>query len=211
MGMRHLGAVALVLVVALGCARSRPRRSRVRFPPPQPLPAFVQVIVRDAVIAPSKSDGRVWDGFGSIPQDQLEGLGALMRSGHPVAIAANVVTAVGSIAGHGVAAPEPYGAAELFVAGQSWGPRTLDRQGQRDTCIALWDGAMWDRVPLSPAVHISGQLFDRDLEYPDSIGNFVINYGHLVEALQARRVYPVKVDDQTWGQVLLVGIEVWPQ
>jgi hypothetical protein len=211
MGTRHLGTVALVLAIALGCGNSRPQRPRLRMPPPEPLPSFVQVIIRDAVIAPSKSDGRVWDGFGSVPQDKLVSLGSLMRSGHPAAIAANVVTFVGSIAGHGVEAPEPYGMADLFVGGQSWGPRTLDRQGQRDTCTPFWDGATWDRVPLSPAVHISGQLLDRDIEYHDSIGNFVINYGHLVEALRARRVYPVKVDDQTSGQVLFVGLEVWPQ
>ncbi|WP_437715958.1 hypothetical protein WMF45_05805 [Sorangium sp. So ce448] len=163
------------------------------------------------MISPSKSDGRVWDGVGSVPQEQLSKLGSMMRSGHPVAIATNVAMFVGRLANSGVEAPEPYGVADLFVGGQPWGQRPLDRQGQRDTCTPMWDGAVWDRVPLSPAVHISGQILDRDLAYPDAIGNFVINYGHLVEALHARRVYPVKVDDQAMGQVLFVGIEVWPQ
>jgi hypothetical protein len=108
--------------------------------------------------------------------------------------------------------PEPFGSAELFAPGLATQAVQLDRRGQRDTFTPSWEGPpTWRNVPLSPTTRIRVLLSDRDIEYHDPMGTCDINYGDLVTALQARRVHHVKVADQTYQQVLFVGIEVWPE
>lgn len=198
-----LGAAALC-GIALGCAACKPAAP--------PLPAHVRISIDGAVISPAKADGRQWDDMGAVPAEALTAIGGLLRTKHPVAAAASVAGFAAEAAGAGTEPPEPFGSAELFVGGRSLGRRALDRPGQRDTCTPGWKGPpTWYRVPLTPDVHLSGELIDRDLVNDDFIGRFAINHAHLVEALRARTVYPVAVDDQAAGQVLFVWIEVWPE
>ncbi|WP_437298949.1 hypothetical protein [Sorangium sp. So ce426] len=203
MASRPLGAAALC-GIALGCAACKPAAP--------PLPAHVRISIDGAVISPAKADGRQWDGMGAVPAEALTAIGGLLRTKHPVAAAASVAGFAAEAAGAGTEPPEPFGSAELFVGGRSLGRRALDRPGQRDTCTPGWKGPpTWYRVPLTPDVHLSGELVDRDLVNDDFIGRFAIHHGHLVEALRARTVYPVAVDNQAAGQVLFVWIEVWPE
>ncbi|WP_437551577.1 hypothetical protein WME97_10195 [Sorangium sp. So ce367] len=202
MASRPLGTASLCGLL-LACAACRPAVP--------PLPAQVRISIDGAVISPAKADGRQWDGMGAVPAEALTAIGGLLRTKHPVAAAASVAGFAAEAAGAGTEPPEPFGSAELFAGGRSLGRRALDRPGQRDTCTPGWKGPpTWYRVPLAPDVHLSGELIDRDLVNDDFIGRFAINHAHLVEALRARTVYPVAVDNQAAGQVLFVWIEVWP-
>ncbi|WP_437309259.1 hypothetical protein [Sorangium sp. So ce388] len=197
-----LGAASLC-GLALVCAACKPAA--------EPLPARVRISIDGAVISPAKADGSQWDGMGAVAPGALTAIGGLLRTEHPAAAAASVAGFAAEAAGAGTEPPEPFGSAELFVGARSLGRRALDRSGQRDTCTPGWNGPpTWRGVPLTPDVHVSGELIDRDLINDDFIGRFAINHGHLVAALRARTVYPVAVDNQAAGQVLFVWIEVWP-
>ncbi|WP_437667462.1 hypothetical protein [Sorangium sp. So ce1182] len=191
--------------IALACAACQPAAA--------PLPARVRISIDGAVISPAKADGRQWDGMGVVAPGALTAIGGLLRATeHPAAAAASVAGFAAEAAGAGTEPPEPFGSAELFVGARSLGRRALDRSGQRDTCTPGWNGPpTWRGVPLTPDLHLSGELIDRDLINDDFIGRFAINHGHLVAALRARTVYPVAVDNQAAGQVLFVWIEVWPE
>ncbi|WP_437601734.1 hypothetical protein [Sorangium sp. So ce590] len=203
MESRPLGAASLCAIV-LGLAACQPAAT--------PLPARVRISIDGAVISPAKADGRQWDGMGVVAPGALTAIGDLLSTAHPAVAAASVAGVAAEAAGAGTEPPEPFGSAELFVGGRSLGRRALDRPGQRDTCAPGWKGPpTWRHVPLSPDVHLSGELIDRDLVNDDFIGRFAIHHGHLVEALRARTVYPVAVRDQAAGQVLFVWIEVWPE
>ncbi|MGK3995926.1 hypothetical protein [Sorangium sp. So ce1024] len=200
-----LGAASLCGLALVGAAGAACK------PAAEPLPAHVRISIDGAVISPAKADGRQWDGMGVVAPGALTAIGDLLRTEHPVAAAASVAGFAAQAAGAGTEPPEPFGSAELFAGGRSLGRRVLDRSGQRDTCTPGWAGPpTWRRVPLTPDVHLRGELLDRDLVSDDFIGRFAIHHDHLVEALRARAVYPVPVRDQAAGQVLFVWIEVWP-
>lgn len=203
MASRPLGAASLCAIALVGLACR---------PAAEPLPAHVRISIDGAVISPAKADGRKWDDTSAVSPEALTALGGLLRTKHPVAAAASAAGIVAEAAGAGVEPPDPYGSAELFVGARSLGRLALDRKGQTDTCTPGWNGPpTWRRVPLAPDVHVRGELLDRDFfGNDDFIGRFAIHHDHLVEALRARAVYPVAVDDQAAGQVLFVWIEVWP-
>lgn len=194
----------MLCAIALGCAACRPAA--------EPLPAYVRISIDGAVISPAKANGRKWDDMSAVSPEALIALGGFLRTKPLVAAAASAAGMVAEVAGAGAAPPDPYGSAELFVGARSLGKLALDRKGQSDTCTPGWSGPpTWYRVPLTPDLHVRGELLDRDRFAADEfIGRFAIHHDHLVEALRARTVYPVAVDDQAAGQVLFVWIEVWP-
>jgi hypothetical protein len=194
----------LAAVLLLGCADREP-------PPPPPLPAYVRIAVVDALVGPGKSDGSAWDGAGAVPLDAVADLSSALSRLDPRAAFLEAGAVVGKVGTSVIEPPDPQGTVDLFLGGQLLGRHTLGRKGQGDTFTPLWEGPpSWSRVPLSPAVHISGELVDSDLTYNDPMGRFQIGYDQIVAALRAGQVHHVKVSDQTYRQVLFVGIEVWP-
>jgi hypothetical protein len=198
---------ALAAFLLLGCGENEPET-----PAAAPLPAFVRIAVVDALVGPGKSDGQAWDGVGSIPTGALESLGSALSRIDPRAAFAAAGAVLVDVGASAIEPPEPEGWVDLFVAGQPQGRHKLGRKGQRDTFTPLWEGPpAWSRVPLNPGVRLTGELQDRDmLTFADPMGHFQIGYDEIVAALRAGRVYPVKVSDQTYRQVLFVGIEVMP-
>lgn len=192
----------------MSCAQ---RESGVRPSQPAPamLPSFVRIAIDDAVVGPGKVNGEPWDGIGRLPPQVFSDLNAALSAYDPRMA---VASTLGSLVSYGFKPPEPFGWVDLEVHGQAVGRYPLQGRGQRDTFTPTWDGPpTWHRVPLTPATHLRGQIFDRDFQFHDPIGTFVINYDHLIVALQARKVYPVRVAEQTSRQILFVGIEVWPE
>ena len=66
-------------------------------------------------------------------------------------------------------------------------------------------------VPVDSDVRIAVTLWDLDLVNDDPIGSVEINSSDLKDALAAQQKFEVRVDDQTDGQLLFIGISVVQQ
>jgi hypothetical protein len=190
--LTYVFVASAVGVIVAGCAPS--------------LPARVRVSLVDAQIGPGKVDGSHWDGAGTVPPSVTSGLLAALGAPDPYAA---VVNTLSSVSANSLDRPEPVGTAELFTAAGPGG--TLRLNADRDTFTPIWFGTpTWERVPLEPATRIRVTLRDRDVMFDDPMGVAEIGYSDLVAALRAGRVYPVRVAEQTYRQILFVGISVLP-
>jgi hypothetical protein len=120
-----------------------------------------------------------------------------------------VLGVLADVASHGLAKPEPFGTADLFLAGTLIDHVTLDKPGQRETYTPAWEGPpMWSRVPLGKETRIRVHLIDRDLAFDDEIGTAELNSTDLTAAFLSAQVYHVRVAEQTNNQILFIGISV---
>lgn len=82
----------------------------------------------------------------------------------------------------------------------------------QDTYTPIWPyGWYYTNVPIDSDVRITVQLWDEDLVDDDPIGTAQINASDLKAALAAQDKFEVRVDDQTDGQLLFIGISVIEQ
>jgi hypothetical protein len=165
-------------------------------------PEFVRVTIVSATIGPTKIDGSRWDALTALPN-----------------LAAAVVTESGGSTGGAIVAahvtgemlapfekPDPEGWAELD------GERRSLACGGGDTLTPQWStSATFAHVRLSDAARLRIHLEDRDPLGNEPIGDVELHGGVMLAALERGGVYQARVDDQTHGQVLTVGITVAPE
>jgi hypothetical protein len=106
-----------------------------------------------------------------------------------------------------LARPDPYGSAEVeSVAGVVAHPLVMIK----DTFTPQWN-VRWDRVPLTASTRLRVSLMDKDLANEDPIGEVVLNAQDLLGAMATGTNDQIRVDGQTNGQLLFVGVEVVPE
>ena len=82
----------------------------------------------------------------------------------------------------------------------------------QDSYTPIWPyGWYYTNVPIDSDVRIGVTLIDSDLVNDDPIGTAEINSTDLKDALAAQDKFYVRVDSQTDGQLLLIGITVVQQ
>lgn len=175
---------------------------------------WVTVQIIDAIIAPGKADGTTWDGFGTIPSDVLSDVDQALAAINPVE---GILAVLAGPALNGaiisVDKPDPYGVAQATtfgVVGDTYW--ILDRtHALQDTYTPIWPTFGYTNVPIDSDVRIAVELWDQDLSNDDPIGVAQINSADLKAALASQEKYEVRVDDQTDGQLLFLGISVVQQ
>jgi len=173
--------------------------------PEAPLPAFVAVEFRGALMAPTKVNGAPWDGPG--PLDS----GATTLVANALADADPYHAMISVFANPAIAAldkPEPFGDARVMSGGAVVVDVPL-QTSERDTLTPIWNAATAPRVPLGPSTRIEVTLIDKDLEFDDAIGTATVTEDDLVAALRAGTVYHVPLADQTHNQVLFLDVSVY--
>jgi hypothetical protein len=179
-------------------------------PLPPARPPIVEVTLLDAVIGPTKSDGRPWDGLGAGADREIgAGLDAAVAIADVSQSYATVLGLLAKAANKGLAAPEPYGSGEIARgAGGAFG-EAVDLQADRDTCTPMWrPSRIWRHVELNDRVRIRIKLTDRDFQFDDPIGAVELNATDLRTALASGHNYHVRTAEQSDRQVLFVGVSV---
>jgi hypothetical protein len=172
---------------------------------------LVTIQIKDAIIAPGKADGSNWDGIGKVDSSVVQAVAAALLESDP---AAKVVAALANPVLSNVDEPDPYGTAQLTAFGMTLAPdvRVTRESAIPDTFTPIWPSTFeYKNVPIDTDVRISVDLWDKDLLDDDPIGDAEINSTDLRAALAAQNKYEVRVDGQTDGQLLFIGIEVVQQ
>jgi hypothetical protein len=164
------------------------------------------VAVENALIGPSKSNRCQWDGLtcgAGGTQGIISGVSSALRSANPYAAAGAILAGPLSQA---IEKPDTMGSAEVFNEGRF---QTLALQKRQDTFTPQWN-VRFLRVRLEPATRVTLRFQDADLNLHDDMGAFDIGYTDLLEALKSQRTYQVSVHEDTYMQVLFIGISVVP-
>jgi len=176
---------------------------------------WVSVQVVDAIIAPSKADGTAWDGTVMIPDEVLTQVGDALAGGDPVGgVLAVLAGPTLNDAIDSLDKPDAFGTAQATVFGTIGEAYWLAQEGDaiQDSYTPIWPyGWYYKNVPIDSDVRISVQLWDSDLIDDDPIGVAQINSSDFKAALAAQEKFYVRVDDQTDGQLLFIGISVTQQ
>jgi hypothetical protein len=169
----------------------------------------VTVLLRDAAIAPTKPDGRVWDCCGAVSVETADQVSsAFSLSTNPYMQFASIVALLAPLAGSGTTPPEVVGFAQPYVHGQPGARVAFNRSWVQDSYNPIFKTSSGPptlaHVPLNPSTRIIGELWDKDPVNDDPIGPFDINHQHLVAALQSNGPYPVRIGNT----VLFIRITV---
>lgn len=169
------------------------------------------VRINGAVIAPTKSTGQAWDGFGtdvaSADVDAVVGLVAALGSlPVPAASAAPVAAKLTEITNRGVAAPDVFGTVELLRDGNRQGQASIPKQ--QDAFTPSWNVG-WNNVFLDDQTRVRIQLFDADLSAHDPIGVIELDGEALLTAHDLGENVAVPVTTQTSNQVLMLYVSVY--
>jgi hypothetical protein len=176
---------------------------------------WVSVQIIDAIIAPGKADGTAWDGTVPIPDSVLNALGTALAGGDPVG--GSLAVLAGPDLNNAISSfdkPDAYGLAQATVFGVTGDAYSLAQptEAVEDNYTPIWpDVWRYVNVPIDSDVRILVSLWDSDLVNDDPIGAAEINSADLMNALAAQRKYEVRVEDQTDGQLLFIGISVVQQ
>jgi hypothetical protein len=169
---------------------------------------LVSVQILDAIIAPGKADGTVWDGVGNVDPAVLQAVATALVGVNPVA---GVLAALGNPALDAIDKPDAFGTCQLTVLGVTYAPDDLatDAGAIMNNYTPIWPSVRsYKNIPVDTDVRMNVSLFDSDLVYNDPIGVATINSADLLAALASQKKYEVRVDDQTAGQLLFIGISV---
>jgi len=173
----------------------------------QSVPPFLTIEIVSALVGPSKIDGTQWDGTGEVPSDLVLGLAAALGAGVFAPVFSFMVTEAAQVAGK----PDPFGYTEINAVGE-WDFRqdlaTIDTNTE-DTFAPNWPMPVgWSNVPYSENIRIRLVLKDEDLVNDDDMGVAEINAADVAAAWAAKKIYQVRVAEQTANQILYVGISV---
>jgi hypothetical protein len=164
------------------------------------------VSVVGALIAPGKTNRKKWDAGSVVDQAVVNDLARAMAvTADPYAAAAAVVGAVATGVAGASESPDIVGRAELWVGGKRVSALMLTMQ--HDTFTPQWPSVTWENVDIDNA-RIRVVLEDADVVRNDDVGIAEIGADELKAAAAAGRVYPVRVDGQTNGQILFLNISV---
>ena len=177
------------------------------------LPSVVTINLRDAVIRPYDSSFEHWDNSAPVSDELINGLSNALIKSQPYAAVASFLF---SFFWDELQPPDPQGHARIFSDGYWQLPIDLDGGDYyfSDTFVPQFGGVGWKNVPLEPDVRIEITLSDYDDFLggdDDPMGTVELNYDDLVEAWEAQQVHGVRVDDQSLGTILFVGISVLAQ
>lgn len=189
----------LSIGVAASCTPKVTASARPNDPPAAPR-VFRTVSVLGALIAPTKLDGRPWDGMGD-PTQLAQAVGGLLADASPYTA---IASAMAGPAAAALDQPDVGGSAQLFMDGREFGVGVLEKV--QDSFTPQWSTVTWDNVEL-PRARVRLTLWDRDLLNDDPIGIVEISPDELVNAASAGTVVPIRVDAQNL-QVLFVSISV---
>ncbi len=176
---------------------------------------WVSVQIVDEIVAPGKADGTAWDGTATIPDSVLNALGTALAGGDPVG--GTLAVLAGPDLNNAISnldKPDPYGYAQATTFGVTGDAYWLaDRADAiQDDYTPIWPyGWHYTNVPIDSDVRILVELWDEDLIDDDAIGAAEINSTDLMNALAAQEKFYVRVDGQTDGQLLFIGISVVQQ
>ncbi|WP_411280192.1 hypothetical protein [Gemmatimonas sp.] len=107
-----------------------------------------------------------------------------------------------------LAKPEVKGFAEVYTGG-AMPVRVQIPRDNRDSFAWSWaNPPTWARVQFNAGTRLRVHLIDEDLMFDDPIGDAEIGHRVLLAALKSEKIYQVKVDDQTQGQILFLGVSV---
>jgi hypothetical protein len=172
---------------------------------------LVTVRLVDAMISPTRLDGRPWD-----VAVQLEGSGARDRVVSAMNHAANAkgaYDAAASVLGH--VADGSSGLPDVRVKASV---DTGDGKAQASSFDGETDSltphfrARWEHVVLTRWTMVHMYFVDADEAGASDIGAVVLSPLDLAAALEEKgKVHHLRVDDQTNGQILFVGIAVDPE
>lgn len=209
-----LAAVGIFTLYSQGCATVHSNTASA----PEDVPV-VTIRILGATVGPFHADGTPWDGGGKASQESIQQLRSALSSANPS------VAVVSFLAGPlfaGTDKPDACGTAELRDRADRVGdPQTLLAckawLEPRNTFTPVWPNpAEWKSVQLTQdtSLFVDLEEFDtaldggRVFDGTEPMGQMSITYKVLVEALRAKKVYPVAVGDQTDNQVLFIKIEV---
>lgn len=197
-GVRGSSVGLVVTAIGLGCA---PAGAPMQLAPyPAPARTIRRVALVGALIAPSKIDGRPWDGMGD-PSELVRGVTGILTAN---ALYGDVAAALAGPAAAALDKPDVGGAAELFINGHAVASGRLSKV--QDSFAPQWANLIWDGVDLEMA-RIRVSLWDMDLLENDPIGVVEVDARKLLEASAVGAVVPVRVNDQN-AQVLYISISV---
>jgi len=193
--------LALAAALAAGCG-----------PSPRRLPDRVNIALIDATVGPGTAQGKAWDGPGQVSIEVMQAVSQLLarapargkaaEAARTGAVVAEITAAIAS----SIAPPDPRGQVELLVGGSS---RRLPLPERHDTFRPTWSGVSFDQVPLVEGLRLRVQLFDADdIGSDDPIGTAELTYEDIVEALAHEQVVQIRVDRQTQGQLLFLGLSI---
>lgn len=168
--------------------------------PPQAPPAFAHVTFVGVVAALSKTDRSYWDIGGSVSGEDVQKVAVALGAADPYAAVLGVVAGLAIPA---MQKPDIAGTATLWTS--VGGQRAFDLAKHQDSYTPQWN-VSWPHVPLDGSARIRVTLTDLDWQFHDSMGTFEINAEDIRVALASQRVYSMRVDKQTGGQILLAAI-----
>ena len=175
-------------------------------PPAVPqAPSFARVTLVGITFAPNKPDGTQWDGPGRVSAEDVQLIAGALGAADPYAA---VLAVLSKPTIQALEKPDAGGTAALVSARGGPGPTTV-LNAARDSFTPQFVGPpTWNHVPLDGSVRLRVEVIDRDAVFDDPAGVFEVNRDDMLRALQAGRVYQVRVADQTTRQVLFAGISV---
>ena len=179
----------------------------------------VSIRLIGAIVSPSKTDGSYWDGVGRVPGWLTERLVRFANAGSDLAVLTDMPTvgeplsqfenwlvqsALNAVTDY-ASEPDPYGRAELLVAGSVVGQVLLPKKDNTYTprWYEGWTGVDWTS---RPSVRIT--LVDSDDMRDDLIGSVEIATNDLETALADSQPKWIPVGNQSHGQLLYVGVLV---
>ena len=202
-----LGVAAILSVAATSCASSAASRSAAAALASGAGEEIVTFRLVDAMISPTRIDGRPWDMATPLADPAArERVVTAMDHASDAKVAYESASAVLGRLDHSGGRPDVSGAASLdFGNGR---PETREIEGGKDTLTPRFV-AEWDHVPLTNWTSVRMYFVDKDGGREDDIGAVELSALDLAAALKdTGTVHHVRVDDQTNGQILFVGISV---
>lgn len=175
-------------------------------------PARIGIRAVGALVAPGKADGREWDDDRYLPSWVWDELDRASRRGVPA-----LFDFMDEQRRLGWSRPDPYGYGFLSTDGRFFDDRNtiaLVERGSNalDVFDVTWPGPVgWSDVPFTERLLVGFDLYDEDRRDDDEIGYVELDFAALRTALYMGGTVWFDTWDATEGQLLLFGVEVYPE
>lgn len=176
-------------------------------------PTAVNVLVKTVYFAPAKVDGSAWDSTAKIPKEIVQGIATALAGPAPAKAAAETLDLLQDIAIDKVAKPDPIIYATILNKGltEAGGWIVPPNANEEDNYAPQFVDTGVSQFPFDPSYSIQLKIDDEDLSNNDSAGAPIITYQDISSALKlGGKTYFVKTNEESVGQVLFVGIAVFP-